>query len=56
MLKEMTKHEDKEHGKTPKHEAPLSINHKEQNRDHRLRTVNSITEGGGGVGGGLKYF
>ena len=28
MLKGMTKHEEKEHGKTPKHEATLSINHK----------------------------
>ena len=28
MLKGMTKHEDKEHGKTLKHEAPRSINHK----------------------------
>ena len=28
MLKEMKKHEDKEHGKTLKHESPLSINHK----------------------------
>ena len=28
MLKEMTKHEDKEHGKTLKHDAPCSINHK----------------------------
>ena len=28
MLKRMTKHEDKEHGKTLKHEVPRSINHK----------------------------
>ena len=28
MLKGMTKHEDKEHGKTLKHDAPRSINHK----------------------------
>ena len=28
MLKGMKKHENKEHGKTLKHEAPRSINHK----------------------------
>ena len=28
MLKGMTKHEDKEHGKTLKQEAPHCINHK----------------------------
>ena len=28
MLKGMTKHEDKGHGKTLKHEAPRSINYK----------------------------
>ena len=28
MLKGMAKHEDKEHGKTLKYEAPRSINHK----------------------------
>ena len=28
MLKGMMKHEDKEHGKTLKHEAPRYINHK----------------------------
>ena len=28
MLNLMTKHEDKEHGKILKHEAPRSINHK----------------------------
>ena len=28
MLKGIEKHDDKEHEKTPKHEAPLSINHK----------------------------
>ena len=28
MLNGMTKHDDKEHGKTLKHEAPRSINHK----------------------------
>ena len=28
MVNGMTKHEDKEHGKTLKHEAPRSINHK----------------------------
>ena len=28
MLKEMKKHEDKEHGKTLKHETPRSINYK----------------------------
>ena len=28
MLKGMTKHEDKEHRETLKHEAPPSINHK----------------------------
>ena len=29
MLKGMKKHEDKEQGKTLKHEAPRSINHKD---------------------------
>ena len=47
MLKWIKKHEDKEHGKTLKNEAPRSINHKatqntNNTRDHRLRTVSSI--------------
>ena len=40
MLKGMTKQEDKEHGKTPKHEAPLSINHKvTQNKNNTGTTA-----------------
>ena len=54
MLKGMKKHEDKEHGKTLKYEAPRSINQKSiqnKKKKHRLRTVSSINylEGGGGV-------
>ena len=42
MLKGMKKDEDKEQGKTFKHEALRSINHKAtQNKNHRLRTVSS---------------
>ena len=40
MLKGMTKHEDKEHGKTLKHEASRSINHKAtQNKNNDVRVV-----------------
>ena len=40
MLKRTTKHEDKEHGKTPKHEAPLSISHKAtQNKNNTGTTA-----------------
>ena len=40
MLKGMTKHEDKEHGKTLKHEAPRSINHKAtQNKNNTGTTA-----------------
>ena len=54
MLKGMTKHDDKEHGKTLKHEAPRSINHKAtQNKNNTgttalERSVAQTTEGGGG--------
>ena len=49
----MMKHEDKEHGKTPKHEAPhqhkpQSHTEQEQHRDHRLRTASSTNHRGGG--------
>ena len=37
MLKGMTKHKDKEHGKNLRHEAPRSINHKAaQNKKNSL--------------------
>ena len=60
MLKGMTKHEDKEHGKTLKHEAPRSINHKAiQNKNNTGTTVLQrsvaltigmcVCKGGGGV-------
>ena len=40
MLKGMTKHENKEHGKTLKHEAPHSINHKAtHNKDNTGTTA-----------------
>ena len=40
MLKGMMKHEDKEHGKTLKHEAPRSINHKAtQNKNNTGTTA-----------------
>ena len=40
MLKEMAKHEDKEHRETSKHEAPLSINHKAtQNKNNTGTTA-----------------
>ena len=40
MRKEMKKHEDKEHGKTLKHEAPRSINHKAtQNKNNTGTTA-----------------
>ena len=39
-LKEMKKHEDEEHGKTFKHEVPLSINHKAiQNKNNTGTTA-----------------
>ena len=40
MLKGMTKHEDKEHGKTLKHEASSNINHKAtQNKNNTGTTA-----------------
>ena len=40
MLKEMKKHEDKEQGKTLKHETPRSINHKAtQNKNNTGTTA-----------------
>ena len=43
MLKEMTKHEDKEHGKTLNHEASRSINHKApQNKDNIVLLFNFV--------------
>ena len=40
MLKGTKKHEDKDHGKTLKHEAPRSINHKStQNRNNTGTTA-----------------
>ena len=40
MLKGMTKHEDKERGKTLKHETPRSINHKAaQNKNNTGSTT-----------------
>ena len=40
VLKGIKKHEDKEHGKTLKHEAPRSINHKAtQNKDNTGTTT-----------------
>ena len=40
MLNGMTKHEDKEHGKTLKYEAPRSINHKaKQNKNNTGTTT-----------------
>ena len=40
MLKEMKKHEDKEHGKTLNKEAPRSINHKAtQNKNNTGTTA-----------------
>ena len=39
MLKGMTKHEDKEQGKTLKHEAPLSINHKATQNNNNTGTT-----------------
>ena len=36
MLKGMAKHEDKEHGKTLKQEAPRSMNHKDT---QKMRTT-----------------
>ena len=39
MLKEMAKHEDKEHGKTLKHEAPRSINHKATQNKNKTGTT-----------------
>ena len=49
MLKRMTKHEDKERGKTPsKHEAPLSIKHKAtQNKNNTGATALERGRGGG---------
>ena len=39
MLKGMTKHEDKEHGKTSKHEAPRSIKHKAIQNKNNTGTI-----------------
>ena len=40
MLKGMTKHEDKEHGKTLEYEAPRRINHKAtQNKNNTGTTA-----------------
>ena len=58
MLKGIKKNEDKEQGKTLKHEAPCSINHKATLNKNNTRTtalerpVAQTTAGGGG----LKYF
>ena len=37
--KRMKKHEDKEHGKTLKHEAPCSINHKATQNNNNIGTT-----------------
>ena len=39
MLIGMKKHEDKEHGKTLKHEAPRSINHKATQNKNSTETI-----------------
>ena len=39
MLKGMTKHEDKEHNKTLKHEARHSINHKATQNKNNTETT-----------------
>ena len=39
MLKGMTKYEDKEHGKTLKHETPRSINHKATKNKNNTETT-----------------
>ena len=39
MLKWTTKHEDKEHGKTLKHEVPRSINHKAAQNKNNTETI-----------------
>ena len=39
MLKGTTKHEDKEQGKTLKHEAPRSINHKVTQNKNNIGTT-----------------
>ena len=39
MLKGMTKHEDEEHGKTLKHEAPYRINHKATQTKNKTGTT-----------------
>ena len=39
MLKGMVKHEDKEHKKTLKHEAPRSINHKATQNKNNIGTT-----------------
>ena len=63
MLKRMTKHEDNEHGRTLKHEAPRSVNHKATKNKNNTgttaleRPVAQTTGRGGGLGGGAgKYF
>ena len=39
MLNGMTKHEDKEHGKTLKHETPHSLNHKATQNKNNTGTI-----------------
>ena len=39
MLKGITKHEDKEHGKTLKHEAPRSLYHKATQNKNNTGTM-----------------
>ena len=39
MLKGKTKHEDKEHEKTLKHESPRSINHKATQNKNNIGTT-----------------
>ena len=54
MLKGMKKHEDKEHGKTLKHEALRSIIHNvtQNNNTGTIVLERSVAK----ITGGLKYF
>ena len=57
MRKGMTKHQDKEHGKTLKDEAPCSLNHKAtQNKNNIGTTALERSVAKGGELEGLKYF